>query len=346
MSHSESQSHELEVGLKAQREAQGLVAAQVPATEEKETASSPLSPLIQGAPEAVPAAGNPGVLQQSGEACSSSPTVEATLSSKSNEGSGRPRRDAGASQAPPDPAILPDDVLDEMVAKLLQFLSGKYVAKKPITKAEMLKSIKEHKNHFPVIFKKACECMEIVFGLEVKEVDPINHSYVLIKTLDLTYDGMLSDDQGMPKTGLLILILGVIFMEGDHAPEDRIWRVLSEIGVYAGRKDFIYGEPRKLITEDLVQEKYLVYQQVPHSDPPRYELLWGPRAHAETSKMKVLQFFSKVTGTDPTSFPYWYGEALRDERERAQATVATTDGTTVTASEGSSVPSGSFSRPE
>uniref|UniRef100_A0A8C8X0T9 MAGE domain-containing protein n=1 Tax=Panthera leo TaxID=9689 RepID=A0A8C8X0T9_PANLE len=242
-----------------------------------ETASSPLSPLIQGAPEAVPAAGNPGVLQQSGEA---------TLLSKSNEGSGRPRRDAGASQAPPDPAILPGNVLDKMVGKLLQFLSGKYVAKKPITKAEMLKSIKEHKNHFPVIFKKACECMEVVFGLEVKEVDPVNHSYVLIKTLDLTYDGMLSDDQGMPKTGLLILILGVIFMEGDHAPEDRIWRVLSEIGVYAGRKDFIYGEPRKLITEDLVQEKYLVYRQVPHSDPPRYELLWGPRAHAETSKMK------------------------------------------------------------
>lgn len=55
---------------------------------------------------------------------------------------------------------------------------------------------------------------------------------------------------------------------------------------------------------------------VPNSDPARDEFLWGPRAHAEPSKLQILQFFAKVNGTDPTCFPCWYEEASRDESER------------------------------
>ncbi|XP_006742974.1 putative MAGE domain-containing protein MAGEA13P [Leptonychotes weddellii] len=341
-----SHCHKAEGGLKAEKGAQGPVGAQVPVTE-KEAASSSLSPLIQGTPEVVPPAGKPSVRQNSQKACSSSTTVKATPLSKPKEGSSSPKQGLSTSQPPPDPESLLSDVLNQKMAELVQFLSAKYVTKEPITEAEMLQSvIKEHKGHFPVIFRKACECMEIVFGIEVKEVDPISHSYVLVKTLDLTYDGMLSDDQGMPKTGLLILILGMIFVEGNRVPEKRIWEVLNKIGVCAGRKDFIYGEPRKLITKDFVQEKYLEYRQVPSSDPPCYEFLWGPRAHAETSKMKVLQFFAKFSGTDPASFSPWYEEALRDEEERAQARVSATDDTRATAGESSSVPSSSLSCPE
>ena len=56
--------------------------------------------------------------------------------------------------------------------------------------------------------------------------------------------------------------------------------------------------------------KYLEYRQVAHSDPPRYEFLWGPRAHAETSKMKVLEFLTKVNDTVPSAFSIQYEEAL------------------------------------
>jgi hypothetical protein len=35
------------------------------------------------------------------------------------------------------------------------------------------------------------------------------------------------------------------------------------MGVYDGRKHFILGDPKKLITKDLVRERYLDYQQVP-----------------------------------------------------------------------------------
>ncbi|KAM5289826.1 putative MAGE domain-containing protein MAGEA13P [Glossophaga mutica] len=337
-----SQCKEPEQSLEAQREAPGPVAAQVSVTEE-EASSSSLSPLIPETAKIVLAAGISSVPQTSQGGCSSPAAIEAIPSGKLNEGSSRQEEGPSTSQAPPNPESLCIGGLHRKVAELVKYLSTKYLSQEPITEAEILKSvIKEHKDHFPEIFKKVCECMAVVFGIEVKEVDPTSHTYVLVKILDLTYDGIVSDDQGMPKTGFLILILGIIFMEGNCAPEERIWEVLNMIGVYAGREDFIYGEPRKLMTKDLVQEKYLECQQVPNSDPPRYKFLWGPRAYAETTKMKVLEFFTRVTGTDPTAFPRWYEDALTDERERAKAGAATGDGTTTMASESSSVMSSSF----
>ncbi|XP_075394610.1 putative MAGE domain-containing protein MAGEA13P [Tenrec ecaudatus] len=172
--------------------------------------------------------------------------------------------------------------------------------------------------HFPEIFQKACECMGLVFGISVKEVEPSSLSYVLVKTLDLTYEGMLSNDQGMPNTGLLILLLGMLFMEGNRVPEEKMWNVLKRIWIYPESPDFIYGEPKKLITRELVKEgyRYLEYQRVPNCDtPPHYEFLWGPRAYKETRKMKVLKFFDKINGTDARSFPTLYEEALRDEEK-------------------------------
>ncbi|KAF7462396.1 melanoma-associated antigen B18-like [Marmota monax] len=143
-----------------------------------------------------------------------------------------------------------------------------------------------------------------------------------VSKLDYTLDGTMGDEENMPKMGLLMIVLGVIFMKGNCASEEEIWKVLNMMGVYADRKHFIYGEPRKVITEDLMQLKYLESQQVPNSDPPCYEFMWGPRANAETSKMKILEFLARIHDTTPNAFPSWYEEALKDEEERAQARVA------------------------
>ncbi|EAW78011.1 hCG1644954, isoform CRA_a [Homo sapiens] len=56
----------------------------------------------------------------------------------------------------------------------------------------------------------------------MKEVDRISHSYVLVNSRDLTYDEMLADSQRMLKNGLLIIVLGVIFIEGNGASGEDI----------------------------------------------------------------------------------------------------------------------------
>ena len=82
---------------------------------------------------------------------------------------------------------------------------------------------------------------------------------------------------------------------------------------------------------------------MPNTAPPRYEFLWGPRAHSEISKRKVVEFLAMLNNTVPISFPSSYKDALKDVEERAQALIDTTDDSTATDSASSSVVSPSFS---
>uniref|UniRef100_G3UDL5 MAGE domain-containing protein n=1 Tax=Loxodonta africana TaxID=9785 RepID=G3UDL5_LOXAF len=212
------------------------------------------------------------------------------------------------------------DPVTRRVSMLLQFLLYKYKMKEPITKAEMMKIInKRHKEHFPDILRRASVHLEVVFGLELKEVDSKGESYALVSQLEISKEENFIGSRGFPKNGLLMPLLGMIYRNGDRATEEEMWAFLNVLGIYDGKWHFMFGEPRKLITKDLVQEKYLEYRQVPNSDPPHYEFLWGPSAHAETSKMKVLEFLDKEYDPAPSAFPLHYEEALRDEERRAPA---------------------------
>ncbi|XP_062940477.1 melanoma-associated antigen 10-like [Cynocephalus volans] len=353
--------------LQSQSETQAVVDAQLSEAEEEDTSSSsstcsssfpssfpssPSSPssfclLLSSSPEgeeevfAAETQSPPQSLQRAG-----SPLTAAASTSWSQPNKGSSSQEEEKPSTSQDPQSLPGNEMDKKVDDLVNLLLLKYQMKEPITKEEMLNGVlRNYEDQFPAIFSEASECMQLVFGIDVKEVDPAGHSYVLVTTLGLTYNGMQSDDQTIPRTGLLLFVLSIIFMEGNCTPEKEIWEALRVIGVYAGREHFIFGEPRKLITEVWVQENYLEYRQVPDSDPACYELLWGPRAHAEARKMKVLEFLAKINGSDPRSFPLWYEEALRDEEERGQARNATVDDTTAMASASSSATSG-FSFPK
>lgn len=202
------------------------------------------------------------------------------------------------------------------MSELVKFLLQKYRAKEPTTKAEMLSIIREYEDHFAEILRRASLCMQRVFGIDVKEVDASDHSYVLVNSLGLTYDGMGIDGRRMPKNGLLVMFLCVIAVEGECAPEEKVWKALNDMGLHDGVEHSIYGEPRELITKVWVQEQYVVYRQVANTDPPRYEFLWGPRAHAETTKVKVLQFLFRVSSMDTRPIPFQSeeGETVQEQR--------------------------------
>ena len=200
---------------------------------------------------------------------------------------------------------------------LMEYMLCKYKVKQPMRKGEMLKVInRRFKDHFPEILKKASYQLDVVFGLELKEIQPHGQCYELVSKLGFQDDGSESSEMGVPTRGILIPLLSVIYLNGYCAPEEEVWHFLSKLGVYDGVPHLIFGDARKLITEDLVREEYLQYSQVPNSDPPSYEFQWGPRAYAETTKMKILTFLTSINGSDPRSFPVWYAEALRDEEQQ------------------------------
>uniref|UniRef100_A0A8C6BLZ3 MAGE domain-containing protein n=1 Tax=Monodon monoceros TaxID=40151 RepID=A0A8C6BLZ3_MONMO len=238
-------------------------------------------------------------------------------------------KSAGTSQAAPSTHSSCRDPLSRKSTMFVEFLLEKYITKEPILQEDMLKIVNQkYQDRFAEILKKASERIEAVFAVDLKEVDSTIHSYDLVSKLKLPNNGRVRAGRGLPKTSLLMTVLGVIFMNGNCATEEDIWKFLNMMQVYAGRKHFIYREPRKLITKDLVRLKYLEYRQVLNSDPPRYEFLWGPKAHTETSKMKILEFLAKVSDMVPSAFSSRYEEAFQDEEERDRAKIAARPGNT------------------
>ncbi|EHH30602.1 melanoma-associated antigen B18 [Macaca nemestrina] len=324
----------------ARCENQDLGATQAPVAEGESSSSANL--LFGDRPQNLPAAETLSIPEALQGAPSTTNTIAPVSCTSSNEGaSNQDEKSLGSSR---EAEGWQEDPLSKKVVSLVHFLLQKYEKKEPITKGDMIKFvIRKDKGHFNEILKRASEHIELAFGVDLKEVDPIRHYYAFFSKLDLTYDETTSDEEKIPKTGLLMIALGVIFMNGNRAPEEAVWEIMNVMGVYADRKHFLYGDPRKVMTKDLVQLKYLEYQQVPDSDPPRYEFLWGPRAHAETSKMKVLEFVAKMHDTVPSAFPSCYEEALRDEEQRAQARVAARAHTAAMANARSRTTSSSFS---
>ncbi|XP_066880010.1 melanoma-associated antigen 8-like [Kogia breviceps] len=285
-----------------------------PPSSSSSSSSSSYSVVFPGTLEEAAGAGEPSPPQIP------SPTAMATRPRSQSEDDGlSPPDEEGPSTShdQEDAESLLQDALHLKVADLMGFLLLKYRQKEPSTKAEMLTVLKDYQDHFPVVFRRACECMQLVFGVDVKEVDPCDHSYVLVPTLGFTCDAVLSDGQCMPKAGLLVLLLGRIALSGDRCPEEEVWGALGKLGVCAGREHRIYGEPRELLTEVWVQEGYVEYRPVPHSDPARYEFLWGPRAHAETSEWQVLEHLLWVNSLDPRSSASLWAEGVSDEEEGA-----------------------------
>ncbi|KAL6084457.1 hypothetical protein STEG23_020161 [Scotinomys teguina] len=226
---------------------------------------------------------------------------------------------------------------------LLQFLIEKYQKKEVFTKADMLKAVnKTSKNDFREILKRVSKHMELAFGVDLREVDPIRHCYALFNKLEYTFDDVKSEEN-MPNTALLMMVLGVIFTKNNCASEKDIWDMLNMIGVYANRKHVMYGDSKKVITQDFVRLKYLASRKVPNSNPPSFEFTWGPRAQAEISKMKILEFWAKLHDTTPDSYEALYEIAVQDEDERTQAMSAARAGTAAMARSHSKASSSSSS---
>nr|XP_008120916.1 PREDICTED: non-structural maintenance of chromosomes element 3 homolog [Anolis carolinensis]XP_008120923.1 PREDICTED: non-structural maintenance of chromosomes element 3 homolog [Anolis carolinensis] len=201
--------------------------------------------------------------------------------------------------------------VEHKVSELVQFLLVKDQKKIPIKRADILKHvIKDYKDIFPEILKRANNIFQQVFGLELAEVDPKNHSYILISKLPPLQDDGMKEDENTPKMGLLIIILSLIYMKGNVVKDSVVWEMLRRLQVEcSGRKHKIFGDVKKLVTEEFVKQKYLEYIRLPHTDPLEHEFRWGSRAAKELSKRQILQFVAKMQKKNPKTWMSQYNEA-------------------------------------
>ena len=337
----------------AQTETQGLHDQATTSGGEETTSSSP--PDSESAPSSSSAAGTSkgpqgaqgstsaaaGAIRKRsgvGGAARSRYGIGSAARSRSGVGAeGQVQEGENSSQASAAAASSHTDLLTWKAELLVQYMLYKYKMRELIKRSEMVKVIhRRYKAQYPEILSRASEQMEMVFGMVLKEVRPNSHCYTLVSNLDLSDSESMRGDWGLPKNGLLMPLLGVIYLNGHRTSEEEVWKFLNILGIYDGRMHFIFGDTRTLITEDLVKEEYLEYNQVPGSNPPRYEFLWGPKALTENSKTKVLQFLTKVNDLVPDALLPHYEEALREEAESSGARAATGTGPSASASAGPS----------
>ncbi|XP_040599764.1 melanoma-associated antigen B10-like [Mesocricetus auratus] len=298
----------------ARSESRSLQDAHTITSEERET---PSSPLCSSDVQSISAIESHGICKKTQK-----PTIAPVSVSYTKSDIGKKSQDEerpSTSWALPSTSYSSSAQRDDIAISLVQFILRKYIKSEPIKKEDILKHvIPENKEKFPDVLKKASELMVLAFGIDVKEIDTIRHCYALVSLLNPAGDKIMEGEAIMPKSGLLVTILCVIFMKGGCVNEEYIWEVLSLMGVYAGVDHFVYGNVKKLITKDFVNEGYLEYQRVPYRGSSCYQFLWGPRAQFETGKMRVLEFLAKIHNTVPSAFPSLYQDALRDEQERIE----------------------------
>ncbi|XP_075813062.1 melanoma-associated antigen B5-like [Microtus pennsylvanicus] len=315
-----SKLHAREKRSQARGEAQACRGAQEPAKETPEAAEE-----SSAASQSQPAAESSSSLKTPQKAAPSASTALSISSSESDENfceenDTYEEEEECPFELNPCPSSPHQDIIAKKSVAILRCLLHNYYMKQPSTKEEMLKIItKKYENDFPEIFRKASEKLEEAFAMEVREVNSSEPSYNLISKLKLPNNGRIRAGKGLPKTGFLMSVLSIIFVSGNCASEEDMWKILRKRQIYPGKKHRIFGEPRKLMTQYFVKLKYLEYRQVANSDPPRYEFLWGPQAYAEISKIKVLEFLAKINETTPSAIADTYFKSLKNEQEQAEA---------------------------
>ncbi|NXL55007.1 NSE3 protein, partial [Podilymbus podiceps] len=210
------------------------------------------------------------------------------------------------------------DQLNQKVSELVQFLLVKDQKKIPIKRVDILKKvIREYRDVYSEIVNRAGRTLQQVFGLQLVEIDTKHHIYILTSDLPRAEGENLRRDNQTAKLGLLIVILSFIFMKGNSAKDSEsppaphfpflpppppltprfpgaVWEFLRRLRVQPGERHEVFGDVRKLVTEEFVRQKYLEITPIPLTDPPEFKYQWGPRAAKETTKKDVLRFVAKV----------------------------------------------------
>ncbi|XP_070696505.1 necdin-like 2 [Pempheris klunzingeri] len=200
--------------------------------------------------------------------------------------------------------------VDQKTAEVVQYILVKDQKKIPVRRADLVKHVvKEYRNIYPEIIKRAAHTFDQVFGLKLVEIDAKSHMYILINKLETAEAPSPIKSPTSPKTGLLFVILSVIFMKGGVVRENLIWTTLRKLRVDPGGKHEEFGDVKRVVTDEFVRQRYLEYVRIPHTEPVEHEFRWGQRAELEVSKAKILEFMGELHDQEPHSWSQQYREA-------------------------------------
>ncbi|KAM9180719.1 melanoma-associated antigen E2 [Dugong dugon] len=205
-----------------------------------------------------------------------------------------------------------EDTMNDKANDLVQLAINVTEELLPIHQDELLAHTgKEFEDVFPNILSRATLILDLFYGFSLIEVDTSEHIYLLVQQPESEQEQVMLESLGRPTQEYVMPILGLIFLMGNHVKESNVWNLLCRFGMDIGRKH--------AITCKLMRQRYLECRLLSYCNPVEYELLWGPRAHLETTKMKALEYMARLYRKRPQDWPEQYREAVEDEEVRARS---------------------------
>ncbi|CAK8689435.1 non-structural maintenance of chromosomes element 3 homolog [Clavelina lepadiformis] len=192
----------------------------------------------------------------------------------------------------------------------------------PIKRADINKHVlKDHKSSFSDVIKVVAKKLEKVFGIKLVEIgEGAKKAYMLVNTLDHSETSDVMKWKDNSKRGLLFTILTLIFMSGNSIMDGALWHSLKRLGIEKDHSHSVFGDVKKLITQEFSRQMYLDISKVPNCDPPQYEYRWGQRAFHDIPKRKILEFVTKLY--DKSDIMVWksqYQDMIADEMNEQQS---------------------------
>lgn len=162
-----------------------------------------------------------------------------------------------------------------------------------------------------------------MFGFELVELeDKQKGSFILVNKLETVSENPHLEwtEEEDSKMGLVMVVLSLIFMSGNVMQDTQLYNSLKKLGINPDITHEVFGDIKKLLTQELVRQGYLDMTRQPNMDPPVTEFRWGQRAKLETSKRKVLDFVSKIYGIEPQQWTSQWQDIQRSDSDEVPDT--------------------------
>lgn len=229
-----------------------------------------------------------------------------------------------SSQSSHASASLRSDELEHLVNECVYYILISHQKRLPVKKADIVKHVlKEHSKSFSNIIPRVEAVLKQVYGIKLVEVEGKKGHYILVNNLKEGVENIqisrMGSDTENAKDGLLVVILTLIFMNGNVMAEGHMWQTLKRLGLTSdGPKCHpVFGDIKKLITYEFVRQLYLEHIRIPGSDPPSHEFRWGARSQLEVDKKELLELVCVIFNNE-MKIEQWssqYHDMLRSSKD-------------------------------
>lgn len=203
----------------------------------------------------------------------------------------------------------------DSITALVRALIFRDQSKEPFKKCDIFRLAFPHTTHKKddanMLWKEAESKLKETFGLLLQPLDDSHYGMmILIKEKRSPIIASNASLNPSIHDGLLVVVLGVIFMSGGSLEENGLLDVLNKLDIDLNSQVLLPGN-KKVAFKDLLNSiwKKQLYIETNEIRNHKKTFHWGPRAEIEICKQEILGLMARIMKSRPEQWREQYREA-------------------------------------